>query len=254
MNVGWIVAVLAGLVLLPSVAGASGGVRPPVRSAGRRKLEPLLEEVEAAGAIPGIRTFALAVALRESRFRSSAANDSASEAKAAARLLRGALSRGFFANNPTIQTDRDAWTFGSGGWFGFLPATGMAAGGKRGPFANAGPWLIFEPVPSVVMLAANISALMHRVRKLPPEHQNWFAVRRGWKSPRLVADYTGENETSRRVNARLVEDLARANGISEAEARAFASRRVRMGNYQGARWLLDRLSAAFPDADAEAAA
>jgi hypothetical protein len=179
--------------------------------------------------IPGFASFAQTVAYTESRGNIEAHNSSAHERSAARRLYVGARSRGFFANNP--HQDLDAWALGSGGWFGLLPSTGLAAGGKNGPFANVDPRSIFRPIESIVMLADLVVRLVTRYGAL-----DWLSVRRGMASPGLVRDVHGENRRSRGVQKRMREAMVKL-GIPES----FAEKRPDVSSYPGAARLYQEL-------------
>lgn len=202
--------------------------RPEVESAGHRELRDLLGRLAAADLIPEDSIdFFLATARRESDFSNRARNTSDSEAQAARTLLRGALERGWYAENPTIATDRAAWEFGSGGWFGFLPATGMTAGGHHGPFSRQHPALIFDPVASVLMAVDFADGITRgqRFAALPTSEQNYLALSRAWKSPRLVSDWLEDSEYAKANHRRLIKHLV-ALGLPEEAAERYARRRA----------------------------
>lgn len=227
----WPLAAFGVVYLLAKPTGASPGHTPPPEdSAGRYQLESytaLLEQY-----IPGITQFSLGAALRESNWNSSSINDSPSERRKACRGFEGAKSRGFFRNNPYL--DDPSWCMGSGGWFGFLPSTGLSQGGKNGPFANAHPALVFEPSASVAMFAGFIQRVFrYHVQKLPREHQNWFAIRRAMAGNKYIYDYRREEQQSQDSAVRLVQDLMRANGWSQDEAIDFALTPIEIHDWPG---------------------
>lgn len=229
-----------GLLFATGTAKASGPERPASRE-GQEELRSYLETLHEAGALPGFRIFAEAVARRESGFNSQAKNTSPTEAAAAARLFDGARSRGHFADNPHVG-DRSAWTFGSGGWFGFLPSTGLAQGGHEGPWQQAHPSTIFDPIESTAMAAAYAAAIIRNYfDRLPASERNWLAVRRGWRSIALIPDWREEKETSRGVRKRFLEDIRRVTGWDEATAEVFAESPAKLGTYGGAQWARDLL-------------
>lgn len=242
----WVIilgAALAGVLLAASTARASSGppVKPP-RGPNQKRLRELLGHVADYGALPGFERFAEAVALGESSFNPDARNESALESRQAEAGLDGALGRGFYEQNPSVVDDRGAWTFGSGGWFGFLPSTALAAGGRDGPWAQAHPRAIFDPVESIVM-AADYAAriLRHYVSDLPAREQTWMALRRGWVRPALAADWQERNPRSIETRKRFERRLQTALGWTPAQARAFANRPVGIGTYDGPERLLDFL-------------
>lgn len=234
----WWPFVLGGGALALVAIGTSGGDSGPafdpdaVTSAGRERLRELLQQLVDADLVPqDFATFAEGVAHRESRWNNKAANTSAREADAARRLYEGALERGWFPDNPH-RHDVNAWTFGSGGWFGFLPSTGLTAGGVRGPFADAHPSSIFVPEYSLVMAAdlAARTAAGKAFRSIPESEQNWLAVNRGWAASSLVPDWREDKQRSRDAHRRLVKHLDAAGMPPEAGER-FVRRRPSFPNW-----------------------
>lgn len=225
----WFSAAVGALLGLASAAKASPGYNPPAASgAGQRELRAYLDVLESEGILPGFEIFAQAVAKRESGFNTEARNTTASEARAARRLFDGARSRGHFAENPFLS-DTDAWTFGSGGWFGFLPATGMAQGGRSGPFQTEHPSLIFDPAASLAMAAAYAASMIRNYGA-----KDWLAVRRGWAATGLVSDTGEEKQRSRDVRTRLVKDVQAVTGWSASEATRFVESPSKLGKWPGA--------------------
>jgi hypothetical protein len=214
--------------LVRPILGGAEPFQPTPAGASPEAIRRLAQVVEAAGTLPGFATFATAAAWTESRWRSSAANRTPSEASAACRLFRGARKRGFFLGNPHPEA---AWCFGSGGWFGLMPATGLAAGGTKGPFSRSDPALVFHPASSVVMLA-------DLVRRLVVSYGagTWLAVRRGMASPGLVRDDVESKQRSRAVRARFEEALRKAGADP-----AFMYRKPDASGYPGAARLLEIL-------------
>jgi len=192
-------------------------------------IRKLAEAVERTGTLTGFTTFALAVAYTESRCCNCAINRK--DAPSACRLYKGSKKRGFYATNPFREED---WCFGSGGWFGFMPATGLAAGGPKGLFAKANPQLIHDPVVSVVMLADFVERIIRKYGA-----KNWLAVRRGMASPKLVSDYSEtKHPRSKKVRERFTEALMK-NGISNPED--FMKAPVSIKGYSGAAKILNDL-------------
>jgi hypothetical protein len=210
--------------------------------------------VEAAGALPGFAAFATAAAQGESRGNNltglgesqgilpgnvelnSGSSLSQREADASCAGWEGARSRGFYADN---TYDWRYWCFGSGGWFGLLPSTGLSAGGTKGPFANESPFVVFDPISSVVMMADFVKRVIKgdRFQALPYGEQNWLAVRRGMKGSALISDYGETKDSSRRVRERL-EDALVAVDIDPD----FMWTRPEVGDYPGAAALLEWLN------------
>jgi hypothetical protein len=191
------------------------------------KIRRLASLVEKSG-IDGFATFAVAAAYTESRWKNLSANCVPSEAKAACKLFAGAKSRGYYGGN---AFPRERWCFGSGGWFGLLPATGLAAGGAKGPFAHADPFLVFDPASSVVMLADFVVRLVRRYGA-----QNWLAVRRGMASVNLIGDINETKPRSKDVRARFA-DALKKSGVDPASM----YEKPVVDNYPGARSLLKLL-------------
>lgn len=179
--------------------GPSGGTGKPKGSAQIGQIRRLAETAERAGAPPGFATFAVAVAFTESGWKNTAQNKTQHEVESSCRLYHGARKRGYFSGNPHPASD---WCIGSGGWFGLMPATGLAAGGKNGPFANGNPRLVFDPAASVVMLASFVRAMVIKYGA-----DSWLAVRRGMASPGLVKDKAETHERSLGVRSRLEKAL-----------------------------------------------
>jgi hypothetical protein len=196
------------------------------RNAGLTVLRRLAREAEAAGAPEGFATFAEGAAWTESRWNNCALNSSASEAAAARDLFVGARRRGWF---PDTSFGEEDFAFGSGGWFGFMAATGLIAGGNRGPFINADPRLVTDPAASIVMLA---DFMMRVFRKY--DARDFLAIRRAMAALSLVHDFDEERERSVLVRDRFEAGLRKAD---VADPAAFMSRRPSIGAYPGA-WAL----------------
>lgn len=201
-------------------------------NAGRSELRRLVAEAEAAGAPAGFATFAEGAAWTESRWNNCAVNDSASEAAAALRLYEGAKGRGWFPDNPFGP---DAFGFGSAGWFGLMPATGLIAGGNRGPFIDSDPRLVTDPVASVVMIA---DFAVRVARKYRARH--WLDIRRGMAGLRLVGPKADDKPRAQQTRARFEEGLDRA-GVADPEA--FMLQKPDVSDYPGAWHIWQHLDA-----------
>jgi len=229
----WIVAAVAMTGLL-FTGKASGSDQVPMSSDPNSENWPLLDRMiyslEEAGVLPGIRPFLMGTAYRESRFNPAAMNASPGEARAAARGYRKALERGYFVGSPWTEADR--WGWGSGGWFGFLPSSGLSGGGKRGPWQHSDPMSVLVPAEAVGMAVAYIMGLIRQFAAtglgpaVPHEHRNWLAIRRGWAAPSLVKDYLEAEPRSRAVRARFLKDVALAMSITERDAEELILRPV----------------------------
>lgn len=180
---------------------------------GFEELDRLASQVDRFA--PGFSKFARAAAYGESRGKSNAANTSASEADAACRGYERRKDT-VYANNPYPAAD---WCWGSGGWFGFLPSTGLYAKG----FRNLDPRLVFDPAASVAMFADFVRRVVAgQFHNLPPDQQNWLAVRRfmagntvglDWQEQRVLSTDTDGVPRARKVRERLARHLE-AVGIS----------------------------------------
>jgi len=209
--------------------------------------------VESLGALPGFATFAAGAAKTESGGNNlgglgvsqgvlpgnvslhTGSNLAQKEADAACTLYNGARGRGYYADNPY---DSRYWCFGSGGWFGLLPATGLSAGGTKGPFQKASPFLVFDPIESVVMIADFAKRVIKSkaFRDLPYGEQNWLAVRRGMAASTLVPDYDESTPRSVKVRERFHDALVDIGADPD-----FMWTRAEVGDYPGAAGLLDFL-------------
>lgn len=193
-------ALLAALV--PQGAGGSPGYDPPPPTpGGPAAFEELLERAE----LPSdTRVFLRAVARRESNFNPRARNDSPSEVAAGRRAIddpqTGALAKGFFQGNEHIQEFRE---FGSGGLFGLLGRSGLAAGGKDGPFRYSSPYVLFQPEVSLVCYLAYLARVMGWSSfKAAP---TWGTLRVGGASPGLMSNL--DSEAAKKVLRRFRGDL-----------------------------------------------
>lgn len=203
MEIGkWLIgaALVTGAVLLSRPAKA----RPPVLGGGYAQIRQLGSVVEPH--IPGFSNFAVAVARRESRGDNLALGTH--DAGAACRgFERNAESR--FAANPY---PKEAWCKGSGGWFGFIPSTALAAPG----FENLNPDLIHDPKASVAMLADYIRRLGRMLKRLPAAERTWLAVRRfmagntvglDWTEQKVLNTDTDGIPRAAKVRERFAKDL-----------------------------------------------
>ena len=134
--------------------------------------------------MPGFADFAAAAAYGESRSNPSARNTSASEAARAAQGFKK------FRRMYDVDERRPGdWTFGSGGWFGFLPSTAL---GER-EWSDADPRLIFDPVAATVLMAAFAQRVARRhFGQLPASARDWLTIRRFMASNRTGLDFLEE--------------------------------------------------------------
>lgn len=177
----------------------------------------------------GFIEFGLAVAHRESKFNNLARNTDPPEVAASCNLWEG---NWHYENSPYGRND---FCIGSGGWYGFLPATGLAPK----VFNNQNPLLIFDPAASTAMFAAYVEAIARiYFPKLPSQYRNWLSIRRSQASLSTMYDYDESGSRSREVKERLAEDL-RAIGASPN----LMYLRPSIGNYPGAQEVWEYLKA-----------
>lgn len=177
---------------------------------------------ERAAAMPGFTAFALAVADRESNGNPDTFNDDASEAAAAA--------RGYARNRPGIYAlnpyPPGRWTWGSGGLYGQLPSTALAAEG----FHLGDPYLVFDRKAANAMFVDYLHRIVrNHFSRIPPEHRTFLTLRRFMSSNVHGYDWAEKLEKSPAIRMRFARDL-RARGI----APNFMHQRVRFGGYPGA--------------------
>lgn len=243
-------AAVGALALAASGTRRSQGRAPPARLGGG------LDDVwawgmwvESLGALPGFATFASAAARTESRGDNLKArglnlgilpsnvslNKDKDDSDAACSIWKGASGRGYYEGTPY---DSRYWCFGSGGWFQFLPAVGLAAGGTKGPFQKASPFLVFDPIESMVMMADFAKRIIKgkAFRNLPYGEQNWLAVRRGMAATTLVQDYDESVPRSVKTRERFHAALVDIGADPD-----FMWTRAEVGDYPGAKALLDYL-------------
>lgn len=212
MSVAESTAVLVGAVAVAAAVVLPMTKRPKTRKrttrVGRGVLTALAARAEPWVA-PGFAAFAEAVARGESGFNNEAVNPA--DAPYACKLWENNRAKRY-KNNPFGER---WWCWGSGGWFGFLPATALAAPG----FHDSSPMLVFSPEASIALLADFVRRIP--LSDLPPEHRNWLAVRRfmagnivgfDWQEQRVLqSDKKDGVPRAKKVRARLAGDYA-ANG------------------------------------------
>lgn len=192
----WHGLVAAAVALL--AAGAKADVPPPIPAGTRGDYGNVRAQVDRLGEILGwsssttawFRRFAQVQAWSESRGNSAAANRTASEASAAGVAYDRNRDR---MPSVTAGTPRSEWTWGSGGWYGFLPANGLwAFRGDVSP-GDVGPYDVFDPWRSTVMLGSAVQRLMRwrNYRDLAPADQVAYALKRGMASPTLMDNVSG---------------------------------------------------------------
>lgn len=215
------------LVLLTAASKAKAG--EPRLSQGYSELRRLASKVDPY--IPGFSKFAPAVAYTESRGNSEAMNSTASEAAAACRGYRRKADT-LYADN--LYPEKD-WCWGSGGWFGFLPSTALAAEG----FHNFDPYLVFDPEAQVAMFADFVRRIARNwFHRLPPDQRNWLAIRRfmagntvglDWQEQKVLK--SDKDGVPRAVKTReRFEKALRETGVKPS----FMYQRVRFKDWPGA--------------------
>ncbi len=224
---------LVGLALLAPTARAAF---VPPQGGGYGEIWRLAKVAEQKAQMPGFAAFALAVATSESRGNNQASNTSESEAGYACKLYwANADTR--FANNPHPASK---FCFGSGGWFGFMPATALS--GK--PFRNVDPYLVFDPAASVAFLADFVRRVVNGYwAKLPASCRNWLTIRRFMAGNKVGLDCNETNyPRSGKVQRKLAKNL-QERGLPAAVM--YGS--VTIGNWPGG-WALYQALANFEGA------
>lgn len=94
------------------------------------------------------------------------------------------------------------YTFGSGGWFGLVVASGVVAfRGTR--YECIDPWAVFDPAPSLVMAVEYARRIMRydAFNKQP----TWLNLRQGWGNPADMGDASALASMEERFGNKLVE-------------------------------------------------
>ncbi len=208
----------------PKPGGTSVGddpstVVPPPTFENQDSLRFLLE---VSGLAPSWVLFFEAVALNESRFNNltgrgdpamfpdwsepnlkASASAQQREQRAAARAYERNAERYRDCGFPV-----DDYTFGSGGWFGLLPANALAAF-KDTDYRCLHPYYVFFPGASIVMAIEFARRLMNWSSwKSAPTFAN---LRVGWGDPSKMGDRKAMAESAAKLKARLSELGANPN-------------------------------------------
>ncbi len=225
----WVGALL-GVALLAPTARASFS---PPKGGGYGEIWRLATIAEERAQMPGFAAFALAVATSESRGKNTAANTSESEARYACKLYE-ANADTRYKDNPHSA---ERWCFGSGGWFGFMPATALS--GKA--FRHMDPYMVFDPAASVAFLADYVRRVVNGYwKKLPPSCRNWLTIRRFMASNKVGLDCDETNyDRSFRVREKLGTNL-----MERGLPANMMYGGVTIGNWPGG-WELYQLLASF---------
>ncbi len=215
-------AIVGAAWLLPTPARARTRVIVPVQSGGYAQVWELARLVEQKAQMPGFAAFALAVATSESRGNAAAVNDSPNEAARACTLYeRNRTTR--YKNNPYPA---ERFCFGSGGFYGFMPATALA--GK--PFRNLDPYLVFDPAASTAFLADFVRRVINGYwDQIPASCRTWTTVRRFMAGNKVGLDC---NETKFDRSAR-VRDKFRKNLVERGVSTNVMDQIVVVGNWPG---------------------
>jgi hypothetical protein len=219
----------AGVALL----ALAGGKKKPAdvkESSGAQNVREIASKIEKIARVPGFADFAVATAWGESRWNNLASlglpeclpstitvqstdqGAKQNEAEKARQLWEMNVSKKWrFVDNPW-NDDVCRYGFGSGGWYGFLPATALSVRGKV--YDNADPYLVFDPLHSTVML---LDFVLRKIdnsdwRSLPKDKQNWLAVRRAMAASQFMTDWKEEKERSQDVRRRF-EGALKESGI-----------------------------------------
>ncbi len=198
------IVVAGALVGLVAAAGGGGRASPGGASTGEPASPGGLQELEhimgAAGLPEDWRIFLAAIAHRESKWHSNVGlgpNDHPGRppwlrpSKSSARLQRGeaAAACSAYRSNYNRRFRQSPWPeerycFGSGGYFGMLPAYGVINGFYATPemIPEVDPWAVADPIPSVVMAVGFARGLM-RWRQFQQGGGTFAALAIGWGRP-----------------------------------------------------------------------
>lgn len=111
------------------------------------------------------------------------------------------------------------WRFGSGGLFGFLPATALYPLRNKAILSSGEvrPHDVFDSYRAVAFYVDYIRRVMRlpHFRNLPRQHQNMLAIKRAGAALTFVKDYAEEKERSQSIR-RKMERAASRLGVSES--------------------------------------
>ncbi len=199
----WPIAALLATLALLSSSGSGGGPPASAPQAGG-KLKALQVEVANAGGSRDWEIFLAAVAHHESRWVLASHNDSKNE--------RAASQRAYNRNAEKLAGchPEGAYTIGSGGWYGFLPANAVVSAFRNTPGICTDPSQIWDPRASTIMALAYANNL-RGWSSFRNSDRTWLALNRGWSAP-------GEMNLPRpKSDAKFLRGL-RAQGIPESFA------------------------------------
>ncbi|MCX4239646.1 hypothetical protein [Paraliomyxa miuraensis] len=177
--VSWGVAAVAGLVAVVSMSGTASASSGTAVGDGAYRIAAVRGLAAEAGLPPAWGDFFALVAWRESKGNPQAVNDSASEAAAAAKAFDRNRGRYEGCGHPDA-----AYIFGSGGWFGMLPANGLAQLGEE--LYCLPPSSVLEPRVALAMAVGFARGLMRwdGFGKVP----TWLNLRAMWGAPAKGGD------------------------------------------------------------------
>lgn len=167
-----------GLLFVTSSARASGEATPKPGD-GADAVAPVRGLAAEAGLPSAWGDFLALVAWRESKGNAQARNDDANEAEAAAQAYERNRERFAGCGYPA-----STYTFGSGGWFGMLPANALAQLGDD--HRCLPPSSVFEPRVAIAMAVGFARGLMgwRRYQQVP----TWLNLRAMWGWPAKGGD------------------------------------------------------------------
>ncbi len=217
------VPLLAGAAVLGLIAAAgpetNAGIGEAPTSAG---YNDLLAVMNAAELPADWQTFLTATAYRESKFHTDVGlgpndapgrppwlRDSKASLAAQENEARGAC-KAYDKNYDKWFRDSKypgiRYCFGSGGWFGFLPAYGIISGFRATPeyIATVDPWDVADPIMSVVMAVGFARGLM-KWKQFTAGGGTWLTLRIGWGKPGNM----GKTASSPKIRQNFAEQLAK---------------------------------------------
>lgn len=176
----WGAAIVAGLVAFASMS-STASASPGGTGGGAQRIAAVRGLCAEAGLPAAWGDFFALVAWRESKGNPSAVNDSQTEAAAAAKAFDRNRERYEGCGHP-----EQGYTFGSGGWFGMLPANGLAQLGEE--LWCLPPSSVLEPRVALAMAVGFARGLMRwdGFAKLP----TWLNLRAMWGWPAKGGDAT----------------------------------------------------------------
>jgi len=134
-----------------------------------------LPALAASGISPRLGKTLAVIAYRESNFNPTATNGSESERKSAASLYQKDPGRWSCSGAPS-----EAYQFGSGGWYGFLPVTAVASSGNN----CADPELsVYAPAESTASAVGYAGYLVKRWNSSHDSPATPLIVMARWGSP-----------------------------------------------------------------------